>query len=97
MDVYAFFDKYLYDLKQGKRHVAQNSVVVSACKTKWFLCMGRFGNYSLEYVFILWGYIHSRRYDSMKGWVDILGERRGFGGKRPWVNDFHYGDGYLLM
>ncbi len=98
MDVFAFFDKYCYDLMQEQSSRGGNvPVVVPAHDVKQ--------NGSCAWgdaaVIIPWGMyvrygdisILERQYSSMKGWVDYIKSRDELsGGNRLWTNDFHYGD-----
>lgn len=98
MDVYAFFDKYCYDLMREQRARGGNvPVVVPAHDVKQNGSCA-WGDAS---VIIPWGMyvrygdisILKQQYESMKGWVDyILSRDEAAGGKRLWTNDFHYGD-----
>ncbi len=98
MDVYAFFDKYLYDLMQEQK--ARNGnvpVVVPAHDVKQNGSCA-WGDASVIIPWNIYQYygdigILEQQYVSMKSWVDYIQSRdAAAGGKRLWVNDFHYGD-----
>jgi alpha-L-rhamnosidase len=98
MDVFAFFGKYLYDLKQEQKARGGNvPVVVPAHDVKQNGACG-WGDAA---VIIPWNmYLHygdvsilEQQYESMKGWVDYIKSKDdAAGGRRLWLNDFHYGD-----
>ena len=98
MDVYAFFDKYLYDLKQEQKARGGNvPVVVPAHDVKQNgSCAWGDASVIIPWnMYLFYGDISilEQQYDSMKGWVDYIRSRdEASGGKRLWVNDFHYGD-----
>ncbi len=98
MDVYAFFDKYLYDLMQEQKTRGGNvPVVVPAHDVKQSGACA-WGDASVIIPWNMYLYygdiaILEQQYDSMKAWVDyIISRDQASGGKRLWVNDFHYGD-----
>jgi len=98
MDVYAFFNKFLYDLKQEQKTRGGNvPVVVPAHDVKQNGACG-WGDAAVIIPWNMYLYygdvsILEQQYDSMKAWVDYIKSRdEAAGGKRLWVNDFHYGD-----
>jgi len=98
MDVYAFFSKYLYDMKQEQKVRGGNvPVVVPAHDVKQNGACG-WGDASVIIPWNMYLYygdaaILEQQYESMKGWVDYIKSRDdAAGGRRLWVNDFHYGD-----
>lgn len=98
MDVFAFFNKYLYDLmKEQKARGGNVPVVVPAHDVKQNGACG-WGDAAVIIPWNMYLYygdvsILEQQYDSMKGWVDYIRSRdEASGGKRLWVNDFHFGD-----
>jgi len=98
MDVFAFFNKYLYDLKQEQKARGGNvPVVVPAHDVKQNGACG-WGDAAVIIPWNMYLYygdvsILEQQYDSMKGWVDYIRSKdEASGGKRLWLGDFHYGD-----
>lgn len=98
MDVFAFFNKYLYDLKKEQKSRGGNvPVVVPAHDVKQNGACG-WGDAAVIIPWNMYLYygdvsILEQQYDSMKAWVDYIKSRdEAAGGKRLWINDFHYGD-----
>jgi alpha-L-rhamnosidase len=97
MDVFAFFDKYLYDLMQEQKTRGGNvPVVVPAhdVKQNGACAWGDAAVIIPWNMYLYYGDISvlEQQYDSMKGWVDYIHSRdEAAGGKRLWINDFHYG------
>jgi len=98
MDVFAFFNKYLYDLMLEQRERGGNvPVVVPAhdVKQNGSCAWGDAAVIIPWNMYLYYGDIAilEQQYESMKGWVDYIKSRdEASGGKRLWMNDFHYGD-----
>lgn len=98
MDVYAFFDKFCYDLMREQKARGGNVPVVVPAHDVEQNGSCAWGDAS---VIIPWGmYIRygdisilEQQYESMTGWIDFIKSRdEAAGGRRLWTNDFHYGD-----
>jgi alpha-L-rhamnosidase len=98
MDVFAFFGKYLYDLLQEQRARGGNVPVVVPAHDVLQNGSCAWGDAAVIIPWNMYLYYGDRsillqQYESMKGWVDYVKSRdEAAGGKRLWVNDFHYGD-----
>lgn len=98
MDVFAFFSKYLYDLMQEQRTRGGSVPVVVPAHDVLQNGSCAWGDAAVIIPWNMYLYygdetILSQQYESMKGWVDyIKGRDEAGGGKRLWMNDFHYGD-----
>ena len=98
MDVFAFFDKYLYDLMREQRVRGGTVPVVVPAHSVAQNGSCAWGDAAVIIPWNMYLYygdlaILKQQYESMKGWVDYIRSRdEASGNRRLWVNDFHYGD-----